>query len=145
MDYYELNPITMRQLVRHPYIRIALLDNDETPNCWNILQHAKRQIDLIRDEYGNTVCVFKIGITADPAYRFHWYRRENFEPMTLIHVSSSHHLTGMLESALIQSYNGIRGCRNIHLGGDGSMHRSPPPYYAYIVAARADRGIPIGS
>ena len=77
--------------------------------------------------------------------RFHYYRAENFESMTLIHYSGSSDLTNMLEAALIQSCNHISGCRNVNLGGDGNMYRSDPPYFTYVVAAWADGRLRVGS
>jgi len=62
-----------------------------------------------------------------------------------LHVSDSHDIINMLEAALIQSYNHIQGCRNINLGGEGPMSSFPPPYFTYIVAARADGRLRIGS
>jgi len=125
-------------------IQIAFLEN-EPLNCANILQHCKRQVDVVIAAHGDDVCVFKIGVTADLVYRFEHYMDENFDSMTLVHISESYHLIYMLEAALIQWYNCMSGCRNINLGGDGPMHlRRPPPYYAYVVAARGDGRLRIG-
>ena len=124
-------------------IQIELLEN-ETLNCANILQHCTRQVDVVRAAYGGGVSIFKIGVTANPVYRFEHYTDENFDSMTLIHISDCYHLIYMLEAALIQSHNHISGCRNINLGGDGPMHLRPPPYFAYVVGARADGRLRIG-
>ena len=125
-------------------IKVAILEDQEL-NCWNILQHCMGQVDAVRYAYGGKVSCFKIGVTADPNYRFHYYARENFHSMTLIHVSDSADVVNMLEAALIQSHMHIQGCRNINFGGEGAMARNPPPYYTYIVAARADWRFRIGS
>ena len=124
-------------------IHVAFLEGQEL-NCLNILLHCKRQIDAVRVAYGGDSSVFKIGVTSAPVARFDAYLDENFDAMTLIHISESYHLTYMLEAALIQSYNHVSGCRNENLGGDGPMHTFPPPYYAYVVAARGDGRLRIG-
>ena len=118
---------------------------DQARSCCNILQHCKNQIDDVRDEYGGKVCIFKIGVTANPLVRFSYYRVQNFDSMRLIHISECAHLVYMLEAALIQSYGTTAGCRNEVLGGEGIMHLSPPPYYAYVVVARGDGRLRIGS
>ena len=84
-------------------------------------------------------------MTANPLVRFSYYRVQNFDSMRLIHISECAHLVYMLEAALIQSYGTTAGCRNEVLGGEGIMHLSPPPYYAYVVAARGDGRLRIGS
>ena len=125
-------------------IKVAFLEDQEL-NCWNILQHCLGQVNAVRHEYGDQVSCFKIGVTSDPVVRFGYYLFENFYSMTLLHVSDSHDIINMLEAALVQSYNHIRGCRNINLGGEGPMSSKPPPYFTYIVAARADGRLRIGS
>ena len=145
IDRWDIDHASIDRIVRRSLssIRVSFLE-DRQRNCRNILQHCKRVIDSVKIEYGDTVCIFKIGITSEPVTRFSWYRAENLHTMTLLHISGSIHLTDMLESALIQSYNHVRGCRNIKLGGDGPMHRFDPPYYTYVVAARADGRLRIG-
>jgi hypothetical protein len=138
------DPVTISQiLASDANIRASLLQ--EPPlYCARILQHCTQQVECVRQAYGGKVSIFKIGITADPVARFPWYRDDNLDSMTLLHVSESCELTNMLEAALIQKFKHIRGCRNINLGGDGGMYRSPPPYYTYVVAARADGRLRIG-
>lgn len=124
-------------------IHVVFLQDEEL-TCLNILWHCQRQIDDVRVAYGGDTSIFKIGVTATPVTRFDFYLDDNFDSMTLLHISESYHLIYMLEAALIQSYNHISGCRNVNLGGDGPMHMSPPPYYAYVVAARGDGRLRIG-
>ena len=138
------DPVTISQILASgANIRVSLLE-DQPLYCANILKHCTRQVECVRRAYGGAVCVFKIGITADPVTRFQYYRDENLDSMTLLHVSESCELTNMLEAALIQTFKHINGCRDINLGGEGGMYRSPPPYYTYIVAARADGRLRIG-
>ena len=145
VDSFGIDDFTLNQIVRDdPAIRVALLQNLPL-TCPNILQHCKRQIDMVRVEFGGTVCIFKIGITAAPVNRFKYYHMENYETIVLIHISVSYNLINMLEATLIQTYMGPgTGCRNIHLGGEGNLHRALPPYYAYVVTARADGRLRIG-
>ena len=132
------------KLVEEDGIEFALMDEDSGRNCTEILNHCKAMIAQIRNTYGSALCVFKVGITADPLRRFHFYKIENFDKMYLLHGSDSVHLTDMLESALIQSHNEIPGCRNIKLGGARNM-KGGAPYFTYCVAARADGSLRIGA
>ena len=104
----------------------------------NVASHCKQHASLVRGAFGTEVCVFKIGITHNPITRFPSYRKGNFAAMYLLHCSGSVDFTNALEKCLIESFQAISGCRNIRLGGDGSMARFEAPYYLYIVAARAD-------
>jgi hypothetical protein len=137
VDRLGVDEFTLAQISEEADIRASFLEGERL-TCWNILQHCKQQVDAVRAAYGGSVSVFKIGITTVPVTRFRFYRHENMDSMTLIHSSESHELTNMLESALISAYSGVRGCRNINLGGEGNIHMRPPPYFTYVVAARAD-------
>ena len=106
-----------------------------------VLQHAKEQIDVFRRHVGLQVCVYKIGITANPLVRFHSYKQSNYTLMRVIHISPDLGLIKMLEAALVDIHIGLTGCRNTRLGGDGPLNsaKSKPPYCCYVVAAPADQ------
>lgn len=117
----------------------ALHVKGRAPTCGKILAHAKRQVAAFRQRMGNEVCVFKIGVTADPHVRFQDYLEKNYSTMWLISESNDLGMTHMLEAALVSDCSGIKGCRNHpETGGEGSLHRSDPPFYVYLVGARAD-------
>ena len=144
IDRFNISADDITHILDDGNLRISFLEDHVEYNCRNILRHCQEQICLVRDIYGGAVCVFKIGITHDPVSRFKSYRVDNFDSMYLIHYSGSVDVTNMLEAALIQSNMHITGCRNRNLGGDGSMSRFEPPYFTYIVAARADGRARIG-
>lgn len=98
---------------------------------------------------GIRLCVFKVGVTADPTARYRFYIKEkNFTAMWLIATSNSVDLVHMLEAALVSEFHKHVGCRNREgSGGEGALNREPvalPPYYVYIVGGRADQPRSVG-
>lgn len=90
------------------------------------------------------MCIFKIGITANPLLRYASYIDLGYTSMWLIHSSPSLGLTNMLEAALICEFATMVGCKNKpNSGGEGGLNRSSramlPPFYVYCVAGRADQ------
>ncbi len=75
--------------------------------------------------------VYKIGITADPIFRFYkvptvsspspgYYRcHEKFKAQSFDEAS-------LMEAALIEAHVGKPGCRNVKLGGEGRRSEDPP-------------------
>ncbi len=144
VDQPCVDAYTLAEFAAEPGVSTSFLEG-QTLTCGNILHHCKCQVDAVRLDFGGAVCVFKIGITCAPIQRFRFYRAENFESMTLLHASVDYNVTNMLEAALIGLFWVTRGCRNINRGGEGNIHLRPPPYFTYIVAARADGRVRIGA
>ena len=113
------------------------------PICGKVLFHAKQQTHNFRKRMGLQVCVFKIGVTSDPAQRFMDYLQKNFTAMWVIHESDSLDLVHMLEAALISEFHDVSGCKNAaNSGGEGALNRkvhSGPPFYVYLTGGRADQ------
>jgi len=113
------------------------------PTCGKLLGYCKDKVTTFREIQGIRVCIFKIGVTADPVSRFQLYLKQGFTSMWLIATSDSVDLVHMLEAALISEFSKHVGCRNLAgTGGDGALNRKPPaepPYYVYITGGRADQ------
>ena len=109
-----------------------------------ILQHCKRKVNGFRHLIGANVCVFKIGFTSNPIFRFRKYQELNYSSMMLLHSTPCKGTAEMLEAALIDQHQSIVGCRNIQCGGEGPGHIRAEHYYVYIVGARADLPVRIG-
>ena len=127
-----------------PRITPCFMASDAIMTCPNILQHCKTQVRNVISRYGGPVCCFKIGISCTPIRRFRFYQAKNWEEMVLLHASIDVDVTNMLEAALIDIFWDTRGCFNEARGGEGNCHLRPPPYYTYVVAARADGRYRIG-
>ena len=126
-------------------IDVRYLDmRSRKPNAGTVLQHCKAKALQFRKVMGLQVCVFKIGYTSNPIFRFRKYELLNYSRMALLHVTSCKGAAEMLEAALIDQHIGLSGCRNEQLGGEGPGHIQAPDYYVYIVGARADQAKPIG-
>lgn len=116
--------------------------------CGKILAHAKQQVVSLREHLGLSVCIFKVGVTASPVHRFKSYWSQNFSVMWIVFQSNDLGMVHMLEAALISEYCHYTGCRNApHTGGEGALNkkrRSEPPYFVYVVGARADQPKSVG-
>lgn len=112
------------------------------PTCGKILEFCKCQVSNFREKIGIRICVFKLGVTADPITRYKFYEDLGFTTMWLIAELDSVDLVHMLEAALISEFCMHVGCRNKKgTGGEGALNRkpcAPPPYYMYITGSRAD-------
>ena len=125
----------------------------ETLTASKILWHCVDTINFVRGKCGGpALCVFKIGLTANPIKRREAYRKQNFKQFVIIHEVTRSELLGMLEmleAALIaQFYDCQRCCRNKQLGGESMREKSfvarfEPPYYAYVAATNASQREPI--
>ncbi|CAE7383534.1 unnamed protein product [Symbiodinium sp. CCMP2456] len=70
----------------------------ETTVASKILWHCVRMINAVRKENGgDALCVFKIGLTANPLQRRASYLEQNFQNFTVIHKVCRAELLGMLE------------------------------------------------
>ena len=126
---------------------------DETLTASKILWHCIGVVNAVREEHGGRqLCVFKIGLTANPAQRKRSYLQQNFKGFVIIHRVTQETLLGMLEmleAALIaEFYDNQRCCRNKQLGGESMRNklfepRFPPPYFAYCAATNAAQKEPI--
>ena len=103
-----------------------------------ILQRCLSKVEHFRTKMNKSLCVYKLGITADPCIRFFYYKEGNYTHMSLLHVSENLGTIQMLEAALISSHMFQKGCRNERLGGEGPPAQVEPFYFVYIVGARAD-------
>ena len=96
---------------------------------------------------GISLCVFKIGVTANPARRYIAYLEKNFTSMWIIYMGDCVREIHMLEAALIHEFHSCSGCRNSpNTGGEGALNRkdSLGPYYLYITGGRADQNKRVG-
>lgn len=113
-----------------------------------ILMHAKEQVRILREQIGFDICIFKIGVTADPVLRYKGYVNQGYSAMRLMTLSASADMTNMLEAALVSEFQSEVGCRNkANTGGEGALARSNPPlppYFTYVVGARADQPRRVG-
>ena len=118
------------------------------PTAGKILSHCKSKAICLREKIGIRLCIFKIGVTADPVSRFDMYRDKGFTTMWILAKSDSVDLVHMLEAALISEYHKHVGCKNKEgSGGDGALNRkppAPPPYFVYISGGRADQARWVG-
>ena len=113
------------------------------PTSGKILAHCKQQITAFREFLGLALCIFKIGVTANPLDRFEDYRAKAFTNMWIICLRDDIGETHMLEAALISEFHSVPGCRNSPgTGGEGGLNRKKhggPPYYTYVTGGRADQ------
>lgn len=112
-----------------------------------ILHHCVGAVHGVRQKTGGQrLCVYKLGITSDLSNRWPSYQKAGFTTMVCIHTSMSLASIEMLEAALIHSFkHELEGAlRNVNKGGEGMRKkcgkpRFSPPYFMYVVAARADQ------
>lgn len=120
----------------------------KSPTCGKILSHARSQITAYREHIGVRICVFKVGITSNPPRRYASYLKLGFSSMWIITQTDSRDLISMLEAACISHFSCHVGCRNKEeSGGEGALNQAnppEPPFYLYVVGARADRGNILG-
>ena len=109
-----------------------------------VILHCQNAIQKLRmDNGGESLAIYKIGITHDYSDRFELYEANGWTTMLIMIESSDLGFIEMLEAALISHHRGRQQCRNIVLGGEGMRDRNgnpkfAPPYYCYCTAARAD-------
>ena len=139
---FEWQSVRRYNLVYRP----LLLTN---PTAGTILKHAFGQTMATLDLVGGPrLAIFKVGVTANPMLRYPSYLELGYTNMRVVHVTESVHEVHMLEAALIFAFKEFRGCKNVGwTGGEGALHRTKPfvpPFFAYVVAGRADLGRWVG-
>ncbi|CAE7661156.1 unnamed protein product [Symbiodinium sp. CCMP2592] len=122
-----------------PDLDVRVITEDSTAG--KILWHCLDTVRAIQKENGGQqLCVFKIGLTANPTKRRESYRQQNFKSFVIIHQTYRSDLLGMLEmleAAVIAEFydNGYR-CRNRQLGGESMHDRNQVPAKDIVLDAR---------
>ena len=110
-------------------------------NAGQALACCKNKIQSVLDRGPH---VYKIGITADPMFRFYkewssssptfgYYRcHEKFKGMYVLFACSTWDEAALMEATLIDSHKGLPGNRNIRPGGEGRVS-GEPPFFTYLV------------
>lgn len=131
------------QLLRFNIHNKTMKIQPKLPTSGKILAHCKRMVYAFRESLDVKLCVFKIGVTADPMNRFSDYMTKAFTVMWVLYISDDLGLTHMLEAALISEFHTSTGCRNApESGGEGGLNRKKhlgPPFFTYITGGRADQ------
>lgn len=109
-------------------------------NCGKVFSHCADAVERFRQSLGGNLAVFKIGITANVAQRFDFYKEDGFQRMVVIHISDNLGQIEMLEAGLIHVFKQTMGNYNDLLGGDGGIRQRghEGPYICYVAGARAD-------
>ena len=101
-----------------------------------VLRHAE---GCVRSLFAKHPAVFKIGISSNPVKRWNHPRygyahdtRENWLGMKVLAACETSFCAGMLESALIQTFQGTPGCRNDRPGGE-TPSPDEGPHFTYVV------------
>lgn len=115
------------------------------PTCGKILSRCKNKIASFKEYIGVGLCVFKIGVSANPVMRYITYVDLGFTSMWVIEMSSNIGLIHMLEAALVSEYASHVGCRNKEgSGGEGKAGQAKGPYFVYVTGGRADQRRKVG-
>lgn len=88
--------------------------------------------------------VYKIGVTANPLYRFYkrptldspspgyYYSREKYKTMYIIYSAATFGEAALMEAVLIEGHRNMPGCRNENPGGEGRK-ADQGPFFTYVV------------
>lgn len=113
-----------------------------------ILTHCTDLVTSLRQRVGLRVCIFKVGVSSNPPQRFSSYVEQGYTVMWVLAASPSTDLIHTLEAALVSQFHMHVGCRNAAgSGGEGALcrpNRPDPPYFLYVVGARADQPRSVG-
>ena len=112
-----------------------------------VLAHARQNVVSFRESMGISVCVFKVGVTANPAQRYISYLAKNFSAMWVVYSGDCVREAHMLEAALIQEFHSCTGRQNSpNSGGEGALNRQQAvgPFFAYVTGGRADQHKRVG-
>lgn len=111
-----------------------------------VLQGCIESVQSVRQQLGDALAVFKIGITSHLQNRWLAYKDLNYTHFYVLYGSVHLPAIELLEAILISKFQHIHGCRNQRPGGEGSLHvrGHGPPFFCYIVGARADQKARIG-
>lgn len=127
----------------HNLLNKCLGQTQRPPTSGKILAHSKEQAANMIEEVGASLCIFKIGVSANPLLRYASYLEMGYQQMRIIHTSPSLDSIHMLEAALISMFQDYPGCKNSPgSGGEGGLNRHKPvkpPFFVYIVGGRADK------
>jgi hypothetical protein len=84
-------------------------------------------------------CVYKFGISTIPYIRWrHTYFSAGYIMQIVVAKSDVAQDIMDLEICLIDKFKGPC-CMNIHQGGNGPMHKRPPPYYCYVAVGNVNQ------
>ena len=101
-----------------------------------VSQHAQRAISSL---FRKHPAVFKIGITscpakrwANPVYGYVLDKRERWQGMKIICVTSNSFSAALVESMMISQFKDTPGCRNEKPGGE-TASPGEGPHFTYVV------------
>lgn len=104
--------------------------------AYQVTQHAERCVANLSNKYP---AVFKIGITSSPVkrwihpvYGYSLDRREHWQGMKIISITSTSFSAALIETMLISRFKGTPGCRNEKPGGE-SASPGEGPHFTYVV------------
>ena len=123
-------------------IKRTLPATPKRPTSGKLLAHARQNVVSFRENMGINLCIFKIGVTRNPALRYVSYVEKNFTSMWVIYSGDCVGEIHMLEAALIHEFQHCSGCRNSpNTGGEGALNRTDAcgPFYLYVTGGRADQ------
>jgi len=85
--------------------------------------------------------IFKVGIATSPPERWELYRKEQIWMAMDVIYRGDAQTCRMLETQLITSLKGIRGCYNIQPGGEGISCTADHECAVYFVVAPCGEGV----
>ena len=112
-----------------------------TANAGKALAWSRQVVDSLLAKGPH---VFKIGITADPLFRFYkesslhspspgYYRgHEKFTGMDVLYAATTWEEAALVEAILIETYRETPGNRNVRPGGEGRVC-GHGPFFTYLV------------
>ena len=115
-----------------------------TAQSGRVLAHCMDCIQKLREATGGqSLAIYKIGITHNCQRRFELYKVNGWGKMLVMFETADLGLLEMLEAALISHHRSNVQCRNVLKGGEGMRDvlgkpKFQAPFYCYCTAARAD-------
>ena len=102
-----------------------------------VLQHCH---SIVNNLFSRHPAIFKIGLTKSPLARWqnpvYGYKNDRYDKWTgmkVIFAAKEALPAGLVESALIQHFLSVPGCRNVNPGGEGVDRSCHGPYFTYVV------------
>ena len=121
----------------HGAIKFDLHVGNTSVAASTVLAHCQSTVQSL---YSRHPAIFKIGLTKCPVARWsndaYGYKHDIYDKwsgMTVMFVHEDSFPAGLVESALIQYFQHIPGCRNVNPGGEGVDGKCPGPYFTYVV------------
>ena len=118
-------------------IQFQIFSGDSAASASTLLSHCQSIIESI---YSRHPAIFKIGLTkssvprwSNPVYGYAHDKFERWTGMRLLFLDKEALPAGLVESALIQYFKSVPGCRNDNPGGEGVDASCPGPYFVYVV------------